>query len=144
MFTRTGSAALVVAVLLLLCGDGRAADGEEKARGPNVYLYDMGTETSPVWAGFERVIEKTTYEEDRGFGWVKTRRNPGTYVADFTDALAADHVNIRSSLTLKFRHDLPNGEVVHFWISMATRLTHSRIVGKTEPQTEATRGGAVW
>lgn len=67
----------------------------------------MGTKTSPLWAGFARVTTETAYEAERGYGWVKSSRKPGAFVADFTDALAADHVNIRASMTLEFRQYLP-------------------------------------
>ena len=67
----------------------------------------MGPETSAVWAGFRRVTGETAYSEDRGYGWLKTPRSPRAVVADFTDALAGDHVNEIGNVTLTFRQDLP-------------------------------------
>ena len=100
-----------------LCPGARAA-----ATGPNVYLYDMGSDTSAVWAGFARVAPATVYDAKRGCGWLAPRTKPRAYVADFTDALAADYLNVPADLTLSFRQDLPNGEY-DVWVLTGSHLS---------------------
>ena len=77
---------------------------------PNIRLYDMGAENSPLWAGFKRVTDKTAYDPKQGYGWVLKRNSPRAHVGEYMDALAIDYVSDRQDLTLTFRQDLPNGE----------------------------------
>ena len=118
-----------VGVLVMLvsfaAGSGSAmgqASDKVRVRSPNVYLYDVGSDTSPVWAGFERVTPETTYDAKRGYGWVLSKNQLRAWVADYTDALAADHVLDRLDLSLTFRRDLPNGEYT-VWLLTGSNLS---------------------
>ena len=111
---RVAAVGVLVMLVSFAAGSGSAmgqASAKAQVRAPNVYLYDMGSDSSPLWVGFKPVSEKTAYDSEQGYGWVVKRDNKArSYVAEYLDALAIDHVNDRADATLTFRQDLPNGE----------------------------------
>ena len=119
-----GVIAFVTAAILLWSAAGVVAQDAATGKRPahNVYLYDMGTDTSPLWAGFARVTPATNYDAKRGYGWVKPGKWLRGYVADYLDALAADYTCYVADLTLDFRQDLPNGEY-EVWVLEGSYLS---------------------
>ena len=103
----------ILATTLTLCVPA-AAQGEERPA-PNVYLYDMGSETSPRWAGFARITPAMAYDAERGYGWLTQTRYVRALVADYADALAVDHIECPANVGFTFRHDLPEGRYA-VWI----------------------------
>jgi len=82
---------MVVAMAALAQAAAGAADAVP-------HLFDFGTASSPVWAGFKQVTHKTLYTRELGYGWDKTdrlrslaaggRSSPGA-----PDALMGDYVH---------------------------------------------------
>ncbi|HUS80727.1 MAG TPA: hypothetical protein VM283_05620 [Armatimonadota bacterium] len=95
---------LTAALGLVLCG------GLSHADGPNVYLFDMGSAESPVWAGFAQVTPDTAYTPELGYGWVTEAANMRAYLGTNLDALAVDDISGTRDQTNTFRLDVPDGE----------------------------------
>lgn len=98
----------VIAAVLATAGPVRAADA-------NVWLFDMGSETSPVWPGFAQVTPETAYAPEQGYGWLTEAEGLRAYVATNIDALAIDDISGLGSRTGQFRVDVPNGEYT-IWV----------------------------
>ena len=99
------------------------ADAAAKAPGSaNVFLYDMGTESSPVWRGFKRVTPATTYSQVRGYGWVEGADELRAAAFQFLDALGIDCAGGAKDATIHFRQDVPNGDYA-IWI-LAGSMTY--------------------
>ncbi len=76
----------------------------------NVWLYDMGQPTSPVWPGFTRIAPESTYAADKGVGWLNPASELRAYLAENLDALAVDSVRGTRSHKVSFRVDVPTGD----------------------------------
>jgi len=105
---RPRSLPLVLLVTLLLASAAGAAPPGDA----NVYLFDMGSPSSPVWASFAQVTPATRYEAGRGYGWATPSKRLRAYAAHHIDALAADQISGAGNLTATFRVDAPNGDYV--------------------------------
>ena len=110
-------------VIVAIAGHAGLADAAGKAsRSPNVFFYDMGTESSPVWRGFERVTPATTYSEARGYGWEESPNQLRGASFKFMDALSVDCMGGTRDATIHFRQHLPNGNYT-VWI-LAGSMTY--------------------
>lgn len=86
--------------------------------GANVYLYDMGSAASPLWAGFTRVTPETAYSAEAGYGWLTETAKLKAYQATSIDSLAIDSVDgVRDEAA--FRVDVPDGEYAVWVLSGA-------------------------
>lgn len=121
------SIAVLVALLLPALGAGAAgaASGTPQASGPNVYLYDMGSDKTPVWPGFTQATPMTAYAAERGYGWERPQSVLRTHaprhlyrsadMVGYLDALSIDDISGTTNHTVTFRIDVPNGEYV-VWV----------------------------
>jgi len=80
-----------------------------KNTGPGIlYLYDMGTEKSPVEKGYIQVSPASAYTDQAGYGWLN---KPGggfdTLAGKWNNDLNRDGVWAKDSLV--FRANIPNG-----------------------------------
>ncbi|UCH62738.1 MAG: hypothetical protein JSU77_13275 [Fidelibacterota bacterium] len=93
--------ALIISVFL-------GCSSSEQSTGKN-YLFDLGTNTSPLEEHFIRVTEKTTYNQTRGFGWLTAPATAydGSLIKLYSD-LTIDGVLSKS--TVVFQVDIPDGE----------------------------------
>ncbi|WP_316809687.1 hypothetical protein [Pedobacter heparinus] len=72
------------------------------------YLYDMGTERSPVADGYTAVHPGTLYRDERGYGWLNRPEGAfDTLAGKWNTNLNRDGVLAKDSLV--FRTDLPDG-----------------------------------
>ena len=97
-----------IAIALATSGPARAADA-------NVWLFDMGSKTSPVRPGFAQVTAEAAYTPEQGYGWTTDTKRLRAYVATNIDALAVDDVSGVLNRTGQFRVDVPNGEYT-IWV----------------------------
>ena len=80
------------------------------AQDSNIWLFDMGTNTSPLWPGFARVTPETSYSAEQGYGWLTETKGLRAYTATNIDALAIDDISGLGRRTGKFQVDVPNGD----------------------------------
>jgi len=88
---------------------------------PVLFLYDMGSDVSPVWEGFTRVTPASLYSPKAGFGWVDPPKDIQAKTAALLDALAVDHVSVSGGGTLTFRQDVPDGRY-DVWVLSGSHL----------------------
>ena len=98
----------------------------EGAQGTVRYL-DFGKAGAAVWPGFERVDERTVYDKEKGYGWMRTNGKPAPISPKRNtigglrglisrsrigpqrpDALSGDEIHVGSG-GLAFACDVPNG-----------------------------------
>ncbi len=123
-------------VALALLAPAPAFAGE-----PNVWLFDMGSKTSPLWPGFALVTPETRYSPEQGYGWITQTKALRAYVATNIDALAIDNISGVGNRTSLFQVDAPNGEYTvwvltgamgNVWRLRYMRVPHDMLVqGKT-------------
>jgi hypothetical protein len=102
MLTRPPPFATCPLAVLLLAAAACAQDA-------NVWLFDMGSEDSPVWPGFRRVTPETAYDPGLGHGWLTEASEMRGYVASSIDALAVDDISGLYDRTSSFQVDVPAG-----------------------------------
>ena len=117
---------------------------------PVVRLFDMGSDDSPLWAGFTRVTPATTYDPARGFGWLNPPGDLRVNVSEHIDGLAADSIWGRLNKRIGFRVDVPagsyrvfvlTGAMGNIWNLRYLRASHQlllqgKVVAKIEPREE--------
>ena len=93
-----------------LVGLGLLIAGAAWAQNANVWLFDMGRKTSPVWPGFGQVTPETRYSDEQGYGWLTEAKGLRAYTATNIDALAIDNISGLGSRRGQFRIDVPDGD----------------------------------
>ena len=75
-----------------------------------LYRFDFGPEDAPVFAGFQAVTPKTTYDEERGFGWLGAQEVRSASQG-WPDSLAGDdiHGNLYGRWEFPFALRVPDG-----------------------------------
>lgn len=105
---------LVFPLGLVLGMAAMAAAGE-----PNMWLFDMGSQESPLWAGFTRVTPATTYNTQRAYGWLNPPEDLRANVAELVDALAGDNIWGKLNKRIRFQLDVPEGRYTVFVLTGA-------------------------
>lgn len=92
---------------------------------PGVWMFDMGSEATPVWPGFTVVTPKTAYSAKSGYGWssptgllgadVTRYHYKSSDIVEYVDGLSVDNVRGDVGKTSRFRLDVPNGQYV-LWV----------------------------
>ncbi len=86
--------------------------------------FDMGTDDSPLWAGFDRVTSETIYSPERGYGWLA--RGARSRHRERPDSLSCDYVRggygSAGKGPMSFRVDVPDAEH-EVWVLTGT-LSH--------------------
>ncbi len=105
-----------------------AASGAQPA---TVWLFDLGTDASPVWPGFTRVTPQAGYSPERGHGWLVEADRLRAHTATNLDALSIDEISGSAPDTINFRVDVPNGKY-SVWVLTGTmgniwRLRYLRV-----------------
>ncbi|NUQ65113.1 MAG: hypothetical protein HUU20_21825 [Pirellulales bacterium] len=117
---------------------------------PAAWLLDMGSDQSPLWAGFTRVTPATTYDAGRGYGWLNPPEDLRANEAELVDALGADNIWGKLNKRIGFQLDLPDGRYTVFVLTGAMgnvvhlrylRAAHEwtlqgKIAGRIEPAEE--------
>jgi len=135
MNNRVTLCAVLLAGLVLI---GTEAAEQQTA---NVWLFDMGSDKSPVWPGFAQVTPQTRYSPERGYGWLADANTMRAYVATNIDSLAVDDISGLGNRTGRFQVDVPNGEYAvwvltgamgSIWRLRYMRVPHELLIqGKT-------------
>lgn len=134
---------LVLAIYLVFGAQLLAAE-------PDVWLFDMGSDQSPLWAGFTRVTTATTYDAKQGYGWLNPPEDLRVNVAELVDPLGADNIWGRLNKRIGFRLDVRDGRYTVFVLTGAMgnvsnlrylRAAHEwslqgKLAGRIEPKAE--------
>lgn len=80
------------------------------AQDPNLWLFDLGGDTSPVWPGFTRITPASAYSAEAGYGWLTEAEGLRAYLASNIDALAIDDISGLGNRTGEFQVDVPEGD----------------------------------
>jgi len=107
------------------------------AQAGNLWLFDMGSDTSPLWPGFARVTPSTSHSAEQGYGWVSKPKELRAYTASNIDALAIDDISGLRKATATFRVDVPDGDYTvwvltgamgNIWRLRYLRMPHELLV----------------
>lgn len=79
------------------------------AQDANLWLFDLGSDSSPVWPGFTRITPASAYSAEVGYGWLTEAEGLRAYLASNIDALAIDDISGLGNRTGEFQVDVPEG-----------------------------------
>jgi|LSQX01.3.fsa_nt_gb hypothetical protein len=132
-------AAARLGLLLTICAFGTSA---AFADSPNVWLFDMGGTSTPVWPGFIAVTPDSLYSAEQGHGWLGDGTTMRAYATSQIDALATDEISGLGDRTGSFRVDLPAGDYT-VWVLSGAMGNIWRLRYMRAPHTLLINGEAV-